>query len=146
MKKFGILMMFAAVMAFTSCSTLVGGSTTSAGSKAGSQASSALVGLYNSHKANGTIAITNPTDMTNILSLLSAYNELKSHKDDASYKSEFAKGMASVGGNVITTANATSVMNSMLSATGLSSNFSSANLSEKMQTVQAIITLVQLLK
>ena len=145
MKKFGIIMMFVAAVAFTSCSTL-GGGQTSAAAKSGSQASKALIGLYNSTKANGTIAITNPTDMANIVSLLSSYNELKSHKDDANYKTEFAKGMASVGGSLITTANATSLMNSMLNATGLSSNFNAANLSEKMQTVQAIITLVQLLK
>ena len=146
MKKIGMLLMLVASMAFTSCSMLGGTTATSPAATAGSNCSRALVGLYNSKQANGTIAITNPTDLANIMTLLTSYNELKSHKDDATYKTQFATGMATQGGGLINTSNATSLMNTMLNTTGISSNFNTASMNEKLQTVQTILTLVNMLK
>lgn len=146
MKKIGLLMIMVATFAFTSCGMLGGSSPTSSAAVAGNNASKALIALYNSNKANGTISITNPMDLANIATLISSYSELKSHKDDAEYKTQFTTGMISAGGSLINANNATGIMNAMLNTTGINSDFNKVNLSEKMQTVTAIITLLNMLK
>lgn len=148
MKKLALLLTLVATVTLTSCGLMNGSSTsaTSTAAQQGQACSNALVGLYNSNKTNGTIAITNPTDLMNMVALIGTYNDLKSHKDDATYKADFAKGMASAGTSLITTENATSLMNAMLNSTGIASNINTASVQEKAQTVAAILTLVKMLK
>jgi len=146
MKKIGLLMIMFATLAFTSCGILGNSTPTSSAAIAGNNASKALIALYNSNRANGTISITNPVDLANIATLVSSYSELKSHKEDSAYKNEFTTGMISAGGSLINTSNATSIVNAMLNSTGINTDFSKVNLSEKMQTVTAIISLINMLK
>lgn|SRR5574344_1851747 len=144
MKKFSIIMMFVAAVAFTSCSTLSSVTATTAGTD-GSNCAKALVGLYNSKKATGTVSITNTTDLSNMLVLINSYNQLRSHKDDATYKTQFTTGMVNGGSGLITTANATSIMTKLLNSTGLS-NVNAANIASKAETVAAILTLLNAMK
>ena len=146
MKKIGLLLLLVASVAATSCSSLGGATATTAAAQSGTNCSRALISLYNSRQANGTISITNATDLANIIQLVSTCTELKAHKDDATYKSQFVTGMVSAGGSLITTANATGIMNAILNATGISSNFNTASVNEKMQTVQTILSLLIMLK
>ena len=143
MKKFGIIMMFAALLGFTSCGTLA--STTDATAAAsGAACGNALISLNNSKKA-GTLSITNPTDLSNMLVVISAYNTLKANKENSTYKKSFATGMVTGGNGLITTANALSITNSLLNATGLD-GINANNITQKAQTVSTIIQLLGALK
>lgn len=160
MKKIGFVLLMAISMTLASCSMLGGAGSSSNNAatssavtggvatpqQAGSTCGQSLIALYNSKQANGKIAITNANDVTNILSLINCYNALRSNKDDADYKKQFTTGLISAGGNLITAQNATSIVNSLLNTTGISSNFNSANVSEKMQTITAIMQLINALK
>lgn len=143
MKKFGIIMMFAALLGFTSCGAL-GAATDSTAAASGLACGKALIALNSSKKA-GTLAITNPTDLSNMLVVISAYNGLKTNKDNSAYKKSFASGMVTGGNGLITTANATAITNSLLNATGLD-GVNTSNIAQKAQTVSTILQLLAALK
>lgn len=143
MKKFGIIMMFVAMFASTSCSSLTG-TTDSAAVTSGAACGRALIALNNSKKA-GTLAITNPTDLSNMLIVINAYNGLKTNKENANYKKSFTTGMVTGGNNLINQATATTITNSLLNATGLD-GVNTNNIAQKAQTVGTIIQLLGALK
>lgn len=143
MKKFGIIMMFVAMFATTSCSSLTG-ATDSAAVTSGAACGRALIALNNSKKA-GTLAITNPTDLSNMLIVINAYNGLKTNKENANYKKSFTTGMVTGGNNLINQATATTITNSLLNATGLD-GVNTNNIAQKAQTVGTIIQLLGALK
>ena len=142
MKKFSLVMMFVAMFAMTSCGSL-GGTTNTAALSSGAACGQSLMALNNSKKA-GTLAITNPTDLSNILVVIGAYNGLKANKNDASYKKAFANGMVTGGAGAITAAMATNVTNSLLNASGLD-GVTASNIRQKAQTVATIIEILTLL-
>lgn len=139
MKKFGILMTLVALMTVTSCSTLSGGTDTAAAAS-GATCGRALVALNKSHKA-GTLSVANTNDLSNMLVVINAYNALKTNKNNNSFKKSFATGMVTGGSGVITTANATSIMNSMLNNAGLG-NINSSNIATNVQTISTIVQLL----
>lgn len=143
MKKFGIIMMFVAMFASTSCSSLTGATDTAAVTS-GAACGRALIALNNSKKA-GTLAITNPTDLSNMLIVINAYNGLKTNKENANYKKSFTTGMVTGGNNLINQATATTITNSLLNATGLD-GVNTNNIAQKAQTVGTIIQLLGALK
>lgn len=143
MKKFGIIMMFVAMFATTSCSSLTG-TTDTAAVTSGAACGRALIALNNSKKA-GTLAITNPTDLSNMLIVINAYNGLKTNKENANYKKSFTTGMVTGGNNLINQATATAITNSLLNATGLD-GVNTNNIAQKAQTVGTIIQLLGALK
>ena len=143
MKKFGIIMMFVAMFATTSCSSLTGATDTAAVTS-GAACGRALIALNNSKKA-GTLAITNPTDLSNMLIVINAYNGLKTNKENANYKKSFTTGMVTGGNNLINQATATTITNSLLNATGLD-GVNTNNIAQKVQTVGTIIQLLGALK
>lgn len=142
MKKFGIIMMFVAMLGATSCSSLTS-ATDAIAVAAGATCGKALVSLNNSKKA-GTLSITNPTDLSNMLVVINAYNGLKANKENASYKRSFTTGMVTGGSGVITTAMATNLTNSLLNATGLD-GVNTSNIAQKAQTVGTILQLLNAL-
>ena len=148
MKKFGIIMMFVATFLATACSSvnsvLSSAATTDAGAN-GSNCAKALVALYKSKQANGNISITNTNDLANMLTIINCYNNLSSNKDNSNYKTNFATGMISGGSGMITTNNANTLMNKLLSSVNLS-GVNAQNIAQKAETVQAILTLVNALK
>ena len=143
MKKFGIIMMFVAMFATTSCSSLTGATDTAAVTS-GAACGRALIALNNSKKA-GTLAITNPTDLSNMLIVINAYNGLKTNKENANYKKSFTTGMVTGGNNLINQATATTITNSLLNATGLD-GVNTNNIAQKAQTVSTIVQLLGALK
>lgn len=143
MKKFGIIMMFVAMFATTSCSSLTGATDTAAVTS-GAACGRALIALNNSKKA-GTLAITNPTDLSNMLIVINAYNGLKTNKENANYKKSFTTGMVTGGNNLINQATATTITNGLLNATGLD-GVNTNNIAQKAQTVGTIIQLLGALK
>ena len=136
-------MMFVAMFASTSCSSLTG-TTDSAAVTSGAACGRALIALNNSKKA-GTLAITNPTDLSNMLIVINAYNGLKTNKENANYKKSFTTGMVTGGNNLINQATATTITNSLLNATGLD-GVNTNNIAQKAQTVGTIIQLLGALK
>ena len=143
MKKFGIIMMFVAMFATTSCSSLTGATDTAAATS-GAACGRALIALNNSKKA-GTLAITNPTDLSNMLIVINAYNGLKTNKENANYKKSFTTGMVTGGNNLINQATATTITNNLLNATGLD-GVNTSNIAQKAQTVGTILQLLGALK
>jgi len=143
MKKSRILLMALVMIGLASCSTL-SGTTNTAAVTSGAACGKALVALNSSHKA-GTLSLTNATDLSNMLVVVGAYNSLKSNKDDSGYKKSFATGMVTGGNGLITTANATTIMNNLLNSSGLS-GVNSSNIASNAATIGSIITLLGALK
>lgn len=146
MKRLSLLIMtFAMIGAITSCSSLksIGASDTVA-QAAGVSCAKALTNLNASYKANGTISLSNTNDLTNMLTIATTYSQLRNNKDNASYKQAFTAGLIS-GSNLITSANANNIMNTLLNSTGLN-GVNTTNIQSKVETVGTIITLLNALK
>ena len=142
MKKFGIIMMFVAMFASTSCSSLTG-ATDAAAVTSGAACGRALIALNNSKKA-GTLSITNPTDLSNMLVVIGAYNDLKANKANNNYKKSFTTGMVTGGNNLINRTTAAAITNNLLNSTGLD-GVNTANIQQKAQTVGTILQLLNAL-
>ena len=126
MKKISIIMMFVALFATTSCSSLTGASDTAA-MTTGTTCARALIALRASHKA-GTLSITNLSDLSNMLVVDNAYNSLKTNKANSNYKKSFSTGMVAGGSGIITNSNVATIVNLLLNANGLA-NVNSNNIS-----------------
>jgi hypothetical protein len=143
MKKFGIIMMFVAMLGATSCSSLAS-ATDATAAAAGATCGKALLALNNSKKA-GTLSITNPTDLSNMLIVITSYNGLKANKENGVYKKSFAAGMVTGGNGIITPSMATNLTNSLLNASGLD-GINAGNIAQKAQTIGTIMQLLGALK
>lgn len=154
MKKIGIIMMCVAAVLFASCGTT---STTSrsTSSSSGSILSSntaatangtacgqAIIGLYNNYKATKKLDMTNASNITNTLALVTAYSQLKNNKGNKDYRKSFVSGMVLGGSGIITNNNAGSIVNQIESAAGLSSTTRS-NISTAASTVSSILSILQ---
>ncbi len=145
MKRLSLLLVTIVSACIVSCSAI--GSATSSNTVAtasGASCGTAVAALYKNYKSTGKIDMTNPTNITNILTVATCYTQLKENKDNASYQAAFCKGLVSTGGGVITTANATNFMNTLLQSSALA-GLNSANIAGKIETVNAIIALLKLL-
>ena len=142
MKKISLIMMFVATFAMTSCG-LMGSATNTAAVSSGAACGQALIALNNSKKA-GTLALTNPTDLANMIVVIGAYNNLKANKSDATYKKAFAPGMVTGGSGLINATTATNLTNSLINSVGLD-GVNTTNIQQKAQTVSTIIQLLTLL-
>ena len=147
MKKFSIIMMCFATLAFASCSSSSLGTSNSASSTAakdsGKTSARALVSLYNSYKSTGTINLGTPTDLTAALNLATAYTKFRNNQADPNYKKAFATGMVAAGAGLITTANVNTIIDKMNTLTGL--NVNAATITNSVGTATAIIQLLQAL-
>ena len=147
MKKFSIIMMCFATLAFASCSSssLSTSNTTSstAAKDSGKSSARALVTLYNSYKNTGTINLGNPTDLTAALNLATGYTNIRNNHSDPNYKKAFASGMVAAGAGLITTANVYTIIDKMNTLTGL--NINASTISNSVGTATAIIQLLQAL-
>ncbi len=142
MKKFGIILLFVALVSSTGCSSM-GGVNDAAAITSGAGCSQALLALNNSRNA-GTLAITNPTDLSNILVVIGAYNGLKANKDNSNYKKSFTKGLVTGGGKLITSQAAANVTAALLNSAGFE-GVNAQNISNKVQTVSTIISVLNAL-
>lgn len=139
-------MMSFALLAFASCSTLQNvASSGSAATVSGQQCAVATNALYKTYKSTGKIALTDANNVSNILVVVTSYNQLKSHKGDANYRKSFTKGAVAAGTGLITANNGEAFTNALLNASGLS-GVNAANVQQKVQTASTIITLFNALK
>ncbi|MBQ9638144.1 MAG: hypothetical protein IJV22_01125 [Bacteroidales bacterium] len=147
MKRFSVILMCFVAIALGSCGSSSGvANTNPVAVTAGTGCAQALIGLYNSYKANGNkLDLTNASNITNALAVAGAYSNLKSNKEDATYKKSFTNGMVAGGKGLITTAGASTLLNTLLSSTGLE-GLNTSNISQKAETVTSIITLLNALK
>ena len=133
MKRLSIILVCFATMAFTSCSVLNSvASSNSAASTLGQTCGSAILGLYQSYKATGTINLTTGNNLTNALALASCYMQLKSNAGNSDYRKAFANGLILSSSGLITNQNSNAFINALLSANGLS-NVSSSNTTQQNQ-------------
>lgn len=146
MKKLGIVMMFVALLAIPSCSTL-SGATDTAAIASGTTCARALLALRASHKA-GTLSVTNLSDISNMLVVANAYKQLRTNKDNANYKKSFSSGMVAGGSGIITNSNVATIVNLLMNANGLanvtSDNINTGNTATT--TTHSIVPIVEGLK
>ena len=143
MKKLGIIMMCFAALAFASCgsSSSVLSSNTAATAN-GSACGQAIAGLYSNYKATKKVDMTNTSNITNTLALVTAYSQLKNNKSNKDYRKSFISGMVLGGAGVVTNANASSIVNKIETSAGLS-NTTRSNISTAASTVSSIMSLLQ---
>lgn len=146
MKRFSIILVCFATLALAACGSSKSGATynSDAAAKAsGKSTATALIGLYQSYKANGTISLSNTADLANALVVATGYTNYRSNQSNAGYKTSFAAGMVAGGAGLITSANVNSIINTMNSVTGL--NVNASNIASSVNTATALITLLQAL-
>ena len=120
MKRLGILLVCFATLAFSSCDVIqqAAGSNTAAQAM-GQTCGSALVGLYNSYRATGSLNLATGNNLTNALALVTCYTQIRQNKDNANYRKSFIAGMVLNGAGLITNKNASNIVNALLLANGL---------------------------
>lgn len=139
-------MMSIAALALVSCSAVQKTvSSDNAASLSGQQCATATNALYKAYKTAGKIDLSSTTNVSNILVVATAYNQLKANKGDASYRKAFTKGAVAAGTGLITAANAETFTNTLLNSTGLG-NINTTNIKNNVQTAGTIITLLNTLK
>ncbi len=144
MKKLSIIMMCVATMAFMSCGSMGGSSSSeSAAKSSGRNTASALITLYNSYRATGTVSLSNANDLAAALTVATGYTNYRNNKSDEAFKKAFAAGMIAGGAGIITSANVDNIINKMNTVTGL--NVNAANISNSVNTATALIQLLQVL-
>lgn len=146
MKRFSIIMMCVATMTLglVSCGSASSLTSSNPAMDNGKSAANALVALYNSYKSNGSISLTNPTDLSNSLILATQYSQMRANKDNTDYMKSFASGMVAAGSGLITSDNVNSIITKMNSVTGL--NVNATNIANNVATVNSIVQLVKMLK
>ena len=150
MKKLGIIMMCVAAVLFASCGSTTStsravsnalGSNTAATAN-GTACGQAIIGLYNNYKATKKLDMTNASNITNTLALVTAYTQLKNNKGNKDYRKSFVSGMVLGGSGIITNNNAYSLVNQIENAAGLSSTTRN-NISTAASTVSSILSILQ---
>ncbi len=117
MKKFSIIMMFVALFATTSCSSITGATDTTA-IATGTTCAKALIALRSSYKA-GTLSLTNMADLSNMLIVANAYTALRTNKDNSNFKKSFSTGMVAGGSGIINNSNVATIVNLLMNANAL---------------------------
>ncbi|MBO4589020.1 MAG: hypothetical protein J5711_09030 [Bacteroidales bacterium] len=150
MKKLGIIMMCVAAVLFASCGSTTStsravsnalGSNTAATAN-GTACGQAIIGLYNNYKATKKLDMTNASNITNTLALVTAYTQLKNNKGNKDYRKSFVSGMVLGGSGIITNNNAYSLVNQIENAAGLSTTTRN-NISTAASTVSSILSILQ---
>ncbi len=133
MKRLSLVLVCFATLAFSSCGVLNSvASSNSAATTLGQTCGSAILGLYQSYKATGTINLTYGNNLTNALALASCYTQIKANKNNSDYRKAFANGLILSSAGLITNQNSNAFINALLSANSLS-NVSSNNTPQQNQ-------------
>jgi hypothetical protein len=145
MKRLSIILVCFATMAFTSCSIFgSAASSNTAAQTMGQTCGSAILGLYNSYKATGSVSLTYGNNLTNALALATCYTQIKANASNSSYRNAFATGLVMSSAGLITNQNSNAFINALLMCSGLA-NVSSSNSTQQNQqaTTTATTTLFQ---
>lgn len=137
--------MCVASLAMTSCSLMQSTAATNvAGQATGQACGTAVQGLYSSYKNTGKVDLTYGNNLTNALALATAYTELQNNKGNAAYRKSFTSGLIASSAGLITSANAGSFVDKLMSSVGLS-NVTADKVTQTAATVAAIVTLLNAL-
>lgn len=146
MKRLGLLLVCFATMAFTSCSLFQSAASSNpVAMAAGQTCGTAVQGLYSSYRSSGTVDLTKTNNLNNALALATAYTALKQNKDDQSYRKAFTSGLIASSAGLITSKNASTFVDGLLSAAGLA-NVNTQNIAQTAATASAVMTLLNTLK
>lgn len=138
--------MCVAALAMTSCGMMQSAAGSNAAAQATGQAcGTAVRGLYGSYKNTGKVDLTAGNNLTNAIALATAYSELQQNKDNSAYRKAFTSGLIASSAGLITTANAGTFVDKLMSSVGLS-NVTADKVSQTATTVAAIVTLLNVLK
>lgn len=122
-----------ATLAFASCGLLgSAASSNSAATAMGQTCGTAVLGLYKSYKATGTINLASGNNLTNALALATCYTQIKANRNSSSYRKAFASGLIMSSAGLITNQNVSAFIDALLLANGLA-NMSSSNTTQQNQ-------------
>ena len=134
-----------AALAMTSCGVMQSAASSDVAAKTTGQAcGTAVQGLYSSYKNTGKVDLTYGNNLTNALALATAYTELQNNKGNAAYRKAFTSGLIASSAGLITTANAGTFVDKLMSSVGLS-NITADKVTQTATTVAAIVTLLNAL-
>ena len=128
MKRLAIILISFATLGFVSCGILGNAGNNTVAQATGQTCGNAIVGLYTSYKSTGTINLTNPTNLTNAITLAACYTQIKDNKDNAEYRKAFSNGLIMSSAGLITNQNVSNVVNTLLMLNSLGNlNSNTAN-------------------
>lgn len=143
MKKSILISLFSMAILYSSCSFISNTTNNTSATGSGASCGKILAKLYTQYKASGNIDITNTTTLTNVIELSKYYKALKSHQNDAAYKAAFAAGLVTGSNGIISPANSLTVVNKILSISGLDT-ISSSTASNTIETIGIVKELINL--
>ena len=115
MKKTNLLLLFSAIFAFVSCSTMSNiADSNAAANTTGISCGKLLKEMHDDYKASGKVNLTDTNTIVNIIELGGYYKTLKAHENDAAYKKAFAAGLVTGSNNQITPENSMAVVDALL--------------------------------
>lgn len=119
MKRLSFFFIAVATLALSSCGMLGGANGSSAAQTAGQTCGAAILGLYQSYKASGTVDLTNANNLANALALAACYTQIKQNKDNVEYCNAFGNGLILSSAGLITSANSNDFINALVNANSL---------------------------
>lgn len=144
MKRLAILAVCFATLAMTSCGVL-NTSSNSAAQALGQTCGAAVLGLYQSYKATGTLNLTTGNNLTNALALATCYTQLSQNKDNSSYRKSFTNGLILSSAGLITNQNAATFISALLGTSSLGTVNSNSSSSQMSKTTPGVTKLIQTL-
>lgn len=115
MKKLGIILVCIATLAMSSCSLFQSAASSNSAAQAlGQTCGSAVLGLYQSYKATGTLSLTTGDNLSSALALATCYTQLSQNKDNSDYRKSFANGLILSSAGLITNQNSATFINALL--------------------------------
>lgn len=146
MKKLGIILVCIATLAMSSCSLFQSAaSSNSAAMTLGQTCGSAVLSLYRSYKATGSLSLATGDNLTNALALATCYTQLSQNKDNSDYRKSFTNGLILSSAGLITNQNSNAFVNALLGTSTLGTLNSSSNTAQINKTTPAVTGLLQTL-
>ncbi len=141
MKRLAIIIISFATLGFVSCGILGNVGNNTVAQATGQTCGKAILSLYSSYKSTGTINLTNPTNLTNAITLAACYTQIKANKGNSAYRKAFSNGLIMSSSGLITNQNVNNVINTLLMVNSLGNlNSSTASNSTTTQNASAGIT------
>ena len=144
MKRLSFILFCFASLAFSSCSLFQSAASSNSAAQAlGQTCGSAVLGLYQSYKATGSLSLTSGDNLTNALALATCYTQLSQNKDNSSYRKSFANGLILSSAGLITNQNSAAFINALLGTSSLASVNSSSTPMQINKTTPAVTGLIK---
>ena len=141
MKRLSIILVSFATLALTSCGIL-NSSSNSAATALGQTCGAAVLGLYQSYKATGSLSLTTGNNLTNALTLATCYTQLSQNKDNSNYRKAFASGLVLSSAGLITNQNSATFINALLGTSSLATVNSTSTPTQLNKTTPAVTNLI----